>query len=236
MTEAIREQIIAMAEPEYREFSSRLLPDTDNILGVRLPELRRLAKQIARSSGDTLPDWRSFERETPFYFEEIMLQGMTLGYVKVDGQEACSELLTYIEAFVPKITNWSVCDSFCNSLKFTKKYKEEVWRFLMPYLHSDREYELRFGIVMLLLYYIEDSYIEEVLDILKQIRHEAYYVKMAVAWNLSMCCTVYPEAVEEILKQEELDLFTHNKTIQKICESRQIPLEKKQRIRGYKRT
>lgn len=232
----VRKQIMPMAEAKYREFTSRLLPYTDHILGVRLPKLRRLAKQIAQSENADLPDWRSFEKEIPFYFEEIMLQGMVLGYVKVEGKEACEELLSYIKAFVPKIANWSVCDSFCSSLKFTKQYKNRVWQFLMPYLHSNKEYELRFGIVMLLFYYIEDDYIEEVLDILKQIRHEAYYVKMAAAWNLSLCYIVYPEAVEEILKQKELDRFTHNKTIQKICESRQVMPKTKQKIQNYKRT
>ncbi len=233
--EEIREELFAMAEPAYRDFAAGLLPGTENILGVRLPNLRKLARQIARSDGSFQADWRSFARETPFYFEEIMLQGMVLGYVKITDQAQCGEMLSYIEAFVPKIANWSVCDSFCAGLKFTKEYKEEVWHFLTPYLRSDKEYEVRFGIVMLLFYYIKDQYIAEVLGILKHIRQDAYYVKMAVAWNLSMCYIAYPEAVGEILRSQELDVFTNNKTIQKICESRQASPEQKQKLRGYKR-
>lgn len=230
----VRKQIVAMAEPEYQEFSAGLLPGTENILGVRLPNLRKLAKQIVKSDGSSLPDWRSFERMETYYFEEIMLQGFVLGYVKVSGKAACEELLSYIAAFVPKIDNWSVCDSFCSSLKFTREYQERVWQFLKPFLHADKEYEVRFGIVMLLFYYIEDKYIDEVLDILKIRRHEAYYVKMAVAWTLSMCYVKYEKKVEAILAEKELDEFTHNKTIQKICESRQIEVEKKKKIRQLK--
>lgn len=227
--EEVRKQLMELAEPDYQKFAASLLPGTDNVLGVRLPILRRLAKQIAKEN------WRSFEKMQPQYFEEVMLQGFVLGYVKVREEADCEELLSYIAAFVPKITNWSLCDSFCSSLKFTKRYEERIWHFIMPYLHSEKEYELRFGIVMLLFYYIEDKYIAEVLDILKAVRHEGYYVKMAVAWALSMCYVAYPQQTEGLLSDGELDAFTHNKTIQKICESRQVRPETKQKVRGLKR-
>ena len=230
----IRQQIMEMAEPDYQKFSSSLLPGTEHILGVRLPKLRKFAKQIVKSDGSFFPDWKSLVRAETFYFEERMLQGFVLGYVKVQTEEECEELLSYIAEFVPKIDNWSVCDSFCSSLKFTRENKEKVWYFLAPYLHSGKEYELRFGIVMLLFYYIEDCYIDEVLDILKHVEHEAYYVKMAVAWTLSMCYVKYPKAVEQIMKEKSLDKFTHNKTIQKICESRQIDADEKHKMRQWK--
>ena len=89
------------------------------------------------------------------YFEEIMLQGMVIGYVKTD----IDEILRYVADFVPKIDNWSVCDSFCTGLKFTKTNMEKVWDFLQPYLVSTEEYEIRFGVVMLLDFYLEEAYI-----------------------------------------------------------------------------
>lgn len=227
--EEIREQLRALAEEDYRKFAAGLLPGTDNILGVRLPVLRRMAKQIAGA------DWRSFEKMQPQYFEEVMLQGFVLGCVRAEEEAEWEELLAYIAAFIPKITNWSLCDSFCSSLKFTKRRQEWVWHFIMPYLHSGKEYELRFGIVMLLFYYIEDTYIAEVLDILKAVRHEGYYAKMAVAWALSICYVAYPQQTEGVLSDGELDDFTHNKTIQKICESRQVSPEAKQKLRERKR-
>lgn len=228
MENTIREKLMDLAEEEYRKFSSVLLPGTDNVLGVRLPLLRKLAVDIAKG------DWRSYMAEAEAdsqYFEEIMLQGLVLGYVKADVEE----LLHYITGFIPKINNWSVCDSFCTSLKFTKKHKERVWDFLQPYLASKGEYELRFGVVMILNFYIEEKFIDRVLQLLDQIKHEGYYVKMAVAWAVSICYVELPEPTMKYLKNNTLDDFTYNKALQKITESYRVDKEMKDLIRSMKR-
>lgn len=97
-----------------------------------------------------------------------MLQGMVLGYVKADPEE----ILHYIADFIPKIDNWSVCDSFCTGLKFTLKNKEQMWDFIVPYLLSDKEYEIRFAVVMMLNFFIEEAYISRILQLLDKVRHE----------------------------------------------------------------
>jgi 3-methyladenine DNA glycosylase AlkD len=226
MGETVRKQLFALIDPEYQKFSAKHLPGIDNILGIRLPELRKIAKTIARE------DLQSYLAQAKNdYFEEIMLQGMVIGYVKAD----IEEILSYIAAFVPKIDNWSVCDSFCGGLKITKKHKTQMWEFLQPYLVSKKEYELRFAVVMLLNYYIEDAYLERVLQILDQIKHDAYYVKMAVAWALSICYVKQPEKTMAYLQQNQLDDFTYNKALQKITESLRVDSETKNLIRGMKR-
>lgn len=160
-----------------------------------------------------------------------MFQGMVLGYVKVDVEET----LRYVAEFVPKIDNWSVCDSFCTGLKFTKDNKERVWDFLQPYFASKGEYELRFGIVMLLSFYIESDYIDRVLLLLDNVKHEGYYVKMAVAWAVSICCVKLPEPTMEYLRNNTLDGFTYNKALQKITESYRVDTGTKDFIRSLKR-
>lgn len=108
----IRTQIFELIDPEYQKFSAALIPNIDNVLGVRLPELRKIAKKIAKD------DWRTYLKTAEDeYFEEIMLQGMVIGYVKTD----INDQLSYVASFIPKIDNWSVCDSFCIGLKFTKR-------------------------------------------------------------------------------------------------------------------
>lgn len=222
----IRKQLLELADSNYREFSARLLPTVDNIIGVRLTELRRLAKEIAKE------DWRMYLKTSKDeYFEELMLKGMVIGYAKGD----LEELLDYVSEFVCKINSWSVCDSFCSSLKFTKKNKRAVWDFLKTYLNSEREYELRFAVVMLLDYYIEKDYIDRVLIELDKIDSEAYYVKMAVAWAISTCYIKFPERTLIYLNDNRLDDFTYNKAIQKIVESRRIDLESKIRMKELKR-
>jgi 3-methyladenine DNA glycosylase AlkD len=222
----LKEQLVELADEEYRKFSAALIPNINNIMGVRLPELRKLAQKIAKG------DWRTFlEHADSEYLEEIMLQGMVIGYVKID----IDEVLLHVAHFVLKIDNWSVCDSFCVGLKFTRTDKERVWDFLQSYLSSNEEYKIRFGVVMLLIYYIEEEYIIRVLQRLDNAKHEGYYVKMAVAWAISICYVKQPEYTMTYLKSNTLDTFTYNKALQKITESLRVDPETKKLIRSMKR-
>ena len=222
----IREQIFELADEEYRKFQSTLCPGCSNILGVRVPLLRNLAKEIARG------DWRGyFENAENDFFEEVMLQGMVIGYAQAE----IDELIRYINAFVPKIYNWAVCDSFCTGLKFTKKNRDILWENLYMHLSSKEEFEIRFGTVMLLNYYVEEDYIDRVLLLLDGIKHKGYYVKMAVAWAVSICFVKFPEKTMDYLMQNSLDNFTFNKSLQKITESLRVDKETKTLIRGMRR-
>jgi len=226
MQKKIRERLLELADEQYRQFHSKLVPGTDNILGVRLPHLRKLAQELAKS------DWQTYIATAQAdYNEEILLQGLVIGYVKGD----IREILGYIATFVPKISNWGVCDSFCNSLKITKKHKLLVWKFLQPYLLSREEFQLRFGIIMLLSFYIEDEYIDRVLILLDRAKHEGHYVKMAVAWAISICFIKFPQKTLSYLQKNTLDDFTYNKALQKITESLRINQETKTMIRTMKR-
>jgi 3-methyladenine DNA glycosylase AlkD len=222
----IREKIFELADEEYRKFQSALCPGCRNIIGVRVPLLRNLAKEIARG------DWRGYLGNAENdYFEEVMLQGMVIGYAQAETEE----LIGYIKSFVPKIDNWAVCDSFCTGLKFTKKNRDRVWENLLLHLSSKEEFEIRFGTVMLLNYYVEDDYIDRVLQLLDGIKHEGYYVKMAVAWAVSVCFVKFPGKTTDYLMQNALDDFTFNKSLQKITESLRVDKETKTLIRGMRR-
>ncbi|RXZ80312.1 DNA alkylation repair protein [Paenibacillaceae bacterium] len=226
MGKAIKGQLRELADVDYQKFTAALIPNITNVLGVRLPELRKLAKKIARE------DWRAYlQQAESTYFEEVMLQGMVIGYLKTD----IEEILHRVADFVPKIDNWSVCDSFCIGLKVTKTNMETVWGFLQPYLRSNEEYEIRFGVVMLLDFYIEEEYITEVLQLLDSIKHEGYYVKMAVAWAISICYVKFPEQTMTYLRNNTLDDFSFNKALQKITESYRVDQESKKIIRSMKR-
>lgn len=226
MNHTIRKQLIDMVDEGYQEFLSSLIPNINNILGVRLPELRKLAKNIAKG------DWRTYLKHAENkYFEETMLQGLVIGYVRTD----IEEILPYIADSVPRIDNWSVCDSFCIGLKFTRNHREKMWEFLQPYLKSDEEYEIRFAVVMLLSYFVEEEYFDRVLPCLDRIDHEGYYVKMAVAWAISVCYVKYPELTMVYLKDNALDDDTYNKALQKIIESSRIDSETKKVMRSMKR-
>lgn len=225
MDMTIKEQLMELAEDKYRSFTASLTPGKENILGVRLPQLRKLAKQIVKG------DWRSYlSAATEDSMEEVMLQGMVIGYCGADTWE----VLELSAEFIPKIDCWPVCDSFCGGLKLTNTNKERVWDFLQSYLSSDQEYEIRFGVVML-LYYLSPEYAPLAFRHFDQIKHEGYYVKMAVAWVLSMYYVKLPDITMEYLMNNKLDKFTYNKTLQKIIESLKVDPETKELMRSMKR-
>ncbi|WP_283608176.1 DNA alkylation repair protein [Faecalispora anaeroviscerum] len=222
-----RGQLELLAEPSYRAFSEKLLPGTSCILGVRLPTLRRLAKQIAKG------DWRGYLAQAcDDTFEEIMLQGLVLGCAKAES----AELLDRTANFIPKIDNWSVCDSFCAGFRLAKREPTTVWNFLVPYLESGREFDCRFGVVMLLDHYCCAEYLERTLLRLAQVHAQGYYAKMAAAWAISECFAKDPFQTLAYLEQPTWDDFIHNKAIQKITESLRVPDDLKALARSLKRT
>lgn len=227
-SQSIVDLLLQMAANGNQKFTANLHPGVENILGIRIPELRNLAQQIAKND-----QWREYlQNAGTFYMEERILKGMVIGYLK---GLSLQEHLKLIADFVPLINSWSVCDTFCPTLKFSAKYPQEMWKFIQPYLFSAQEYEVRFGVVMLLGYYINDEYINQVLALFDEITHEGYYVKMAVAWAISVCYVKYPEDSMLYLLNSCLDKFTYNKALQKICESYRVSHEDKQRIRSLKR-
>lgn len=222
----LRDKLFELSDDKFKTFHSRLCPNTDNIIGVRLPLLRQIAKEIAKG------DWRNFlSNSKEEYYEEILINGLVIAYAKCDVEER----LNYIESFVPKIDNWAICDSFCNTLKFVNKNKEIMWEFIQPYLKSYNEFEIRFAVVIILNYYITEDYIDLVLKTLDNIKHDGYYVKMAVAWAISMCFVKFEEKTMAYLKDNSLDDFTYNKSLQKICESLRIDKNTKELIKSMKR-
>lgn len=225
--ENLREKLFELADNKYKEFHNSLCPNSDNILGVRVPTLRQLAKQISKENGiEFLNTYK------PEYYEEKVIYGMAIGYTKME----LDLRLKYLDEFVPIIDSWAVCDVACSTYKFTTKNLEEMWEYIQKYINSDKEFEVRFAAVMLMDYYINDEYIDKVLDIYNNINLDKYYVQMGVAWGISVAFVKYEEKTMEFLKSKnnKLDKFTYNKSLQKIIESYRVSNETKNVIRQMK--
>lgn len=221
-----RDRLEEMAEAGYAAFSSALVPGAQAMLGVRLPLLRKLAAEIARG------DWRAYLAEgEDRYFEETMLRGMIIGRAR----GPLSEMLSLAADFVPRIDNWSVCDSFCAGFAHAKRCPEAVWDFLLPYLRDERTYYARFGAVMLLDHFVDRAHLERVLALLDAIRARDYYASMAVAWAVSVCYVKFPQRTRDYLHNCRLDDATYNRAIQKIVESRRVDGADKAGLRAMKR-
>lgn len=218
----VREELFKLQDLQYKAFHAALLPTVPQkqIIGVRVPELRKLARLLAKTDDEIKGD----------YYEERMLIGMRIGYSKC----IIESYLQQLAAFIPLIDNWAVCDCCCSTYKFAQRYPREVWQFLQPYLLGT-EYEVRFAVVMLMDYFMIDAYIDQVLSILSDINREEYYINMAAAWALSVAYVRYPDKVLPILQSGQLPEGIHNKTIQKIRESNRVAKEDKQLLLQYKR-
>ncbi len=227
MKQKIKEKLLKLADPKYKEFHSGLCPGTHNIIGVRVPVLRNYAKELAKEYQIN----ELLKQIDNQYYEEIMLQGMLIGLAKQDFETMQKQ----IEEFVPKIDNWAVCDVFCAGLKVTKKKKEEMWHFIQRYLLSDQEFEIRFGVVMILDYYIEEDYLEKDFKIFDAITSQAYYVQMAVAWAISIALIKFYDKTIKYLENAKLDNFTYHKALQKAIESYRITDDRKEKLRQMKK-
>ncbi len=154
MREEIRNLLAQHADLNYKEFSAGLIPGAKPLVGVRLPQLRKIAKNIAKKDWRREVDRRDSEY-ADIYFEETMLRGMIIGYGTAQKGFPCDKGLEYLVKFIPCIDNWSVCDSFCNSFLFANRYRAEVWDCLQTYLYSDKEYEVRAALILLLSQYLK---------------------------------------------------------------------------------
>lgn len=219
--EMILKELKSQAEESYRMFSSKLLPPGERVLGVRLPILRKMAGRLAKGA------WEDYLRQAgDEFFEETMLQGMVIGTVKTDWEGKKK----WMEWFLPKVENWSVCDSFCSSLKGVDK--EKLRTFLAPYMESKKEYEVRFALVMYLMHLTGEEEFPHVWEGICHMKPDGYYAKMAAAWAVSIYFREHPALVMPYLEQPSgMDPWIYRKSLQKIMESRAVDAEQKEQIR-----
>lgn len=221
----IEKELFSLADEKYRDFSASLIPtvDKNNFIGVRTPELRKLAKTLAKDERTA-----EFLSALPHkYQEENSLHGFIISLEK-DFDTAVSE----IERFLPFIDNWAVCDT--TSPKVFAKNKPALLEYIKKWLRSDRTYTVRFGVGMLMQHFLDEAFESEQMTLVADIRSEEYYVKMMQAWYFATALAKQYEAAFEIIRDKRLDKWTHNKSIQKAVESYRITDEKKALLREYR--
>lgn len=225
MEQRIRARLETMADAQYRDFSSALIPGCREMLGVRIPILRGMAKELCRG------DWRDALEGEDRYFEERMLRGLVIAAVPAQPEEKCR----MIRDFLPLIDNWSVCDSFCASLKQMKKDPECYWPLLRELADSGEEFTVRFAVVSMLDHYLDTAYLSEILTLLPKISHPGFYVRMAVAWALASAFLRDTQAVLELLRSGTLEEETQKMTIRKLLDSRRVAPLYREEIRSMQK-
>ncbi len=225
ITDEIRTQLFRLQDIKYRDFQSKLIPtvSSEYFIGVRTPELRKLAKQMGPRD-----DIDAFLNELPHsYFDENQLQAFL-----ISGMKDYVECLEATERFLPYINNWATCDQM--SPKVFKKHRRELLEPIRRWIASDRTYTIRFGIGMLMEHFLDEDFDPAYPELVAGIRSEEYYVNMMIAWYFATALAKQYQAVLPYIEQNRLDTWTHNKTIQKAVESYRISSDRKDCLRGMK--
>ena len=222
----IQKELFSRQDKEYMKFLSKLTPNVseDTIIGVRIPEIRKLAKKLVKND-----EYEDFLKELPHkYYDENLLHGAIISENK--DFENCIELLN---SFLPFVDNWAVCDTI--SPKIFKKHKKELIEKIKEWSQSDKTYTCRFGVEMLMTHFLDEDFKKEYLEMVADIHSEEYYVKMVIAWFFATALTKQWDYAVIYLENNRLDVWVHNKTIQKARESLRILEDKKGYLKGLKR-
>ena len=227
MQKTIQQQLFELQDLKYRDFHAKLVPgmNVNDIIGVRTPELRKFAKQLAKDErvGD-------FLAVLPHrYLDEMNLHGFIISELK-----DYNECLEEIERFLPYVNNWATCDLLSPKAFKQKKNRERLIEDIKRWMASDEPFIIRFGIEMLMSFYLDEDFKLEYLKWVSDIRHEHYYVKMMVAWYFATALAKQWESTLPYIVESTLEKWTHNKAIQKAIESYRIKPEQKELLKSYR--
>ncbi|MBN2804981.1 MAG: DNA alkylation repair protein [Deltaproteobacteria bacterium] len=223
----ILDELNGLADRDYKAFNKKIIPTEHTTIGVRVPVLRKIAKRIAE---EATVEFIECDKEN--IYEMIMLEGMVLSY----SDKSFIELLPLTEAFLNKVDNWAEVDSTVCDFKSIKNQKEDVLKIIKKWLKYDKEFFVRAALVILLAHYVQKENLEMLFKLSQSVKHKGYYVYMANAWLISVCMAKYPSETALFLKKNNLDKRTHNKAIQKSCESFRVSEEYKIKIKQLKRS
>ena len=221
----IRRELYALQDIEYKKLQERIINTVpeDSVIGVRTPELRRLAKEFSKRD-----DIGEFLSDLPHeFFDEDQLHAFIISGMK--DYDRCMEEL---ERFLPYVNNWATCDQM--SPKVFKKHKKDLLEQVKEWIGSDRTYVIRFGIVMLMEHFLDEDFDVKYPKAVAKIRSDEYYVNMVIAWYFATALAKQYDAAIPFIEKRSLDTWTHNKTIQKAVESFRITPEQKEYLKSLK--
>ncbi|MBR5598631.1 MAG: DNA alkylation repair protein [Alphaproteobacteria bacterium] len=223
----VLKKLQSISEEKYKNFSLKLLPENTKLLGVRVPLIKKMAKQIKKNNESHT--YLCIPLKQLEYQEEKMLFSLLIAY-----QDIAEEIrVENIKKYVSYISNWSECDTFSSALKTIKYNSEFYYNNFLSYTQSTEEYEVRFFYVVATNYFINDTYLFRILELIKKQKYNGFYDRMAVAWFLSMAFVKYEDEIKKYLKNTRLDTMVYQKTLSKINDSYQIKKEVKQELKSY---
>lgn len=225
ITEEIKTTLFQLQDEPYRDFQGKLIPtvDPDAIIGVRTPQLRKLAKQMVKR--DDISEFLALLPHS--YFDENQLHAFIISETK-----DFSRCMDEVCRFLPFIDNWATCDQL--SPKIFKKHRQELLTYIREWMVSDQTYTVRFAIGMLMQHFLEEDFDRAYLELVSDVHSDEYYINMMIAWYFATALAKQYDAVIPFIEEKRLDNWTHNKAIQKSIESRRITPEQKAYLKSLK--
>ena len=221
----IQEQLFKMQDIKYKEFHGKLIPTitSERIIGVRTPELRKFARDFAKSE-----EMGTFMRSLPHeYYEENNLHGFLIESIR-----DFDEVILALDEFLPYVDNWATCDMM--SPKILKKNTDRLLDKIKEWICASETYTIRFAIGLLMKYYLDENFKTEYLQMVADIKSEEYYVNMMIAWYFATALAKQYDSTLPYIQEKKLDKWIHNKTIQKAIESYRISKEQKEYLKTFK--
>lgn len=227
MNHTINERLQALSESNYKAFNKKIIPTNYEMLGIRIPALRLLAKELAQSD-----DIESYLDHAEFTtYEHILLYGMVLGYSK---KLSLENTFHYFDPLILKFDNWAHVDSLVSGFKQFKKYPDQTLNHFLALKTDEGEFTKRTFVILLMTYFMDERYIDTTLKHLVEVPQGQYYVDMAIAWALSVGLVKFYDRTIKLLEQKHFSKFVHNKAIQKARESYRISSQIKEVLLSIK--
>ena len=223
----IIQKLFELQDEKYRNFQSKLIPtiNSESIIGVKTPELKTLAKDISKGNEILRNDFLS---DVPHrYFEENQLQAFI-----ISDEKDFDKCIDYLENFLPYIDNWATCDQLCPAI--FKKNHSKLLPYINKWINSNYTYTIRFAIKLLMQHFLNEDFKPEYLEMVAKVESSEYYINMVRAWYFATSLAKQYESTITVIQEKRLDIWTHNKTIQKAIESFRITPEQKTYLRSLR--
>ena len=221
------EYLKSLKDEKYKEFHSSLVLNSKyEMIGIRVPIMRNIAKQIAKTSN--IEEFLNYSQNK--YYEEIMIQGLVISHIKDE-----KVFYKYFKNHIKKIDNWALCDTFCNAIKIVEKYENKYFDEMIELSLSNKEFISRVGIVTILSHFINEKNLDTIFDTLNKIESDKFYINMAEAWLVCEMYIKFSKETKKFIEKNKLNKFTQNKLISKIHDSYRVSKEEKELLNKYKK-
>ena len=224
---AFIEYLISIKDSKYKEFHSSLVLNSKyEMIGIRVPTMKDIAKKIAKTSN--IEEFLEFAQDK--FYEEVMIQGLVISHIKDE-----KLFYKYFKKHINKIDNWALCDTFCSAIKIVEKYEDKYFEEAVDMSLSDKEFISRVGLIIILSHFVSEKNLDTIFEVLNKIKSDLFYINMAEAWLICELYIDYPKETKNFIKKNQLNKFTQNKAISKIHDSYRVSKEEKEVLKSYRK-